>query len=322
MTTFIQARNYTAGRIKPIRLIVMHDMETLQRDGTALAVARWFGGASAPQASCHYCVDDRMVIQCVKDADTAWGAPGANSDGLQIELAGMASQTGVTWEDPYSRQELALAAKLCAALAKKYAIPVVHLTPAQVAGGRQKGLCGHIDVTRAFDTVGGHTDPGPDFPWDVYLTMVKVELDALNGHVWKRSAIAAAAATLGVSVAVLGYVTQTSDPTPAPKPTVTVVPRTAAPTTAPVKPTTSKTKPTTKPTSVPTGVPRVTVTVTVTPTTITATKKPSAVVYVIVRAGDSLYAYALKYHTTTKAIETLNKLTSTTLHVGQRVRVK
>src|SRR5436853_507127 len=36
-----------------------------------------------------------------------------------------------------------------------------------------KGFTTHAEVTRAFKTPGGHTDPGPNFPIDEYLTLVR-----------------------------------------------------------------------------------------------------------------------------------------------------
>lgn len=41
----------------------------------------------------------------------------------------------------------------------------------------QGGLCGHRDVTVATNTVGGHSDPGPNFPWDVLLDDIKTLLE-------------------------------------------------------------------------------------------------------------------------------------------------
>jgi hypothetical protein len=38
----------------------------------------------------------------VLDNDIAFAAPGVNSDGIQLELAGVARQTREEWLDPYS----------------------------------------------------------------------------------------------------------------------------------------------------------------------------------------------------------------------------
>jgi hypothetical protein len=56
------------------------------------------------------------------------------------------------------------------------------------------GYCGHGDVEGAWHKSGGHTDPGPDFPWDVLeqeivkLTVpvgVEMEDDVKASHTWR-----------------------------------------------------------------------------------------------------------------------------------------
>ncbi|TMR10977.1 hypothetical protein ETD86_37310 [Nonomuraea turkmeniaca] len=171
----IQARYFTQGRIRKIRLLVIHSMEAPEKPTTAENVAKWFA-TSAPRTSAHVCVDNNSTVRCVDDNDTAWCAPNANADGLHVELSGYARQTRADWLDTFSRATLANAAKVVASWAKKYDIPVKKLTPAQVAAGK-KGICGHVDVTRAYPGTGSHTDPGSKFPWDVFIAMVKDELD-------------------------------------------------------------------------------------------------------------------------------------------------
>ena len=219
---FKQARNYTKGRRKKIRVIVIHDMEAPEAAQTAENVAAWMAGSTAPQASYHYGVDADSVVQIVRDYDTAWHCPNANADGLGVEPPGYAKQVRREWTDAYSAASLRRSARLTASLAKKYGIPVRRLTAAQIRDGVSKGFVGHVDVSRAFDTPGGHVDPGPFFPWDVYLKMVQIELDALNGRKWTSSAAKRAAAALGVAIAVFTGVTVTNDPAPKP-PVISVV---------------------------------------------------------------------------------------------------
>lgn len=296
---YIQAKNYHRGRVRPLRAIVIHDMEAPETEGRARWCANYFAGKDAPQASAHFCVDDKEVIQGVHLEDTAWAAPGLNADGINIENAGYAGQKRSDWIDAYSRQELALLAKLTAALCKKYSIPVRRLTVAQVKDGKSRGICGHVDVTNAFPDLGtGHTDPGQFFPWDVFLKMVQAEYDALNKKAWSKSAIAAVAVALGVPV--LAFIGITTGPTPpAPKPT----PK-PTPTPAPSVPGCGT--PTVKPTPQPTVKP---------------TPKPVPTYYVV-KKGDTLYSIAKKYKTTVAAIQKLNGLKSTTIAAGQKLRVK
>jgi N-acetyl-anhydromuramyl-L-alanine amidase AmpD len=171
----IQAVNYTPANRTDIRVLVIHTMESPEKPGTARGVAEWFAGkrGAAPKASAHYCVDELEVVQCVRHSDVAWHAPGANRTGIGIELAGRAAQSADDWQDAASTATLELAAELCCALATAYGIPVRRLTPAQISAG-ERGICGHVDVTLSCPDKGhGHYDPGPNFPWDGFLSRVE-----------------------------------------------------------------------------------------------------------------------------------------------------
>lgn len=173
--TFIQAASCGPARAgAKIDWLVMHTMESQKKPGTAKNVALWFGGKTKtlpPKASAHYCVDGVDIIQCVSESVVAWAAPGANKNGIHIEHAGYAAQTPVEWGDPYSRAVLLLSSKLAADICKRHAIPIVRLSVEELKAGH-RGLCGHVDITNAFNGGKGHTDPGPSFPWDDYLEMV------------------------------------------------------------------------------------------------------------------------------------------------------
>ena len=170
--TTIPSPNFTRGRARNVRVVVIHTVEAPERGTIAEDVARnWFATAAA-RSSAHYVVDNDSIVRCVDEANTAWAAPGANADGIQIEHAGYAAQNPGQWGDDYSRAMLDLSARLTADLCRRYAIPAVHLTPAQLAAGA-RGIIGHIDATNAYGPRGGHTDPGPSFPWDTYLELVR-----------------------------------------------------------------------------------------------------------------------------------------------------
>lgn len=175
---FLQAKGYTAVPItKPrrITLIVIHTMEYPERPQGAEWCAGFFTNPIGPggkpvSASAHYAVDQDSIMQCVRDRDCAWGAPGANSNGIHIEHVGYASQTAAQWQDEPSRATLRLSARLVRKLCAKYTLPMGLLTPEEVRAGRS-GICGHDAVSKAFG--GTHWDPGPNFPWATYLNLIR-----------------------------------------------------------------------------------------------------------------------------------------------------
>jgi N-acetyl-anhydromuramyl-L-alanine amidase AmpD len=171
---FVQARNYTKGRTHSIDVLVIHTMESPEKPDTAEAVANWFAGSTAPQASAHYCIDNNSIVQSVKDTDVAWHAPGANHDGLGFEHAGRAAQSPADWSDAYSDQMLRLSAELVAQKCKEYGIPAVWLREADLLAGR-RGITGHVQVSNAFKQ-STHTDPGQSFPIERYLGYVSSHL--------------------------------------------------------------------------------------------------------------------------------------------------
>lgn len=171
--TFIQAKNFTRGRFgSPVMLVVLHTMEVPEKPNKARQIAQWFAGATAPQASAHFCVDDMEIVQCVAESDTAWAAPGANRNGVHIEQAGRAGQTAAEWADPFSESMLRRSAALTADLCRRHGVPIKRLNAEEVKAGA-KGICGHVDVTKAFPALKGtHWDPGPAFPWAHFIELV------------------------------------------------------------------------------------------------------------------------------------------------------
>ena len=60
----------------------------------------------------------------------------------------------------------------------KYGIPAVHLTDAQIVAAHNgdktvKGICMHMDISRALKIVGGHQDPGANFPIAAFIASLK-----------------------------------------------------------------------------------------------------------------------------------------------------
>jgi N-acetyl-anhydromuramyl-L-alanine amidase AmpD len=153
-----------------VRVVVIHSMEAPEKGETAENVARFFQNTQNP-ASAHLCIDNNSIVQCVFDNDIAFAAPGVNSDGIQLELAGFAKQKREEWMDAYSILVLENAANAAAQYSLKYNIPIKHLTDAELEAG-QKGIIGHVQATRVYKK-STHTDPGEGFPWDHFIDRVK-----------------------------------------------------------------------------------------------------------------------------------------------------
>ncbi len=177
---FVEAKSYGNGRDgKAIRFIVIHytagsERATSAEDGAAYDQRRTDG------TSTHHFHDQDSTIQCVRLRDRANAARHrGNRLGIQHELCGTA-QTRAQWLDAASKATLERAAKQVARECRMFDIPVRRLSVAETRRAwtefpnGPKGIVGHVDCTRAFPEDGGdHTDPGADFPWDVFLDMVR-----------------------------------------------------------------------------------------------------------------------------------------------------
>jgi N-acetyl-anhydromuramyl-L-alanine amidase AmpD len=175
---WVEPASWTNANRTSVQLVVIHDTEGSSHsqsaeDGAAYDARRTDG------TSTHYFHDNNSTVQCVRTADQAHTArTQGNKRGIHHELCAKASFSRSQWlSEDYGLPMLRRAAKQAARDAKKWDIPVRKLSPSQVADG-VKGFCGHGDVTKAFPQDNGtHTDPGPNFPWDVFIDMVQ---DALN----------------------------------------------------------------------------------------------------------------------------------------------
>lgn len=179
VTGHIEARNWSR-QLGPQRKrwIVLHDMEAPEKGDTAESVARFFRDqAPSPSgSSAQFCIDSDSVVECVPAELVAWHAPGANQLGIGLEHAGYGRQTREQWLDDYGKTMLSLSAQLCAELCQHFGIPPVALDPDDLRANLT-GITRHADVTLAFpEKSHGHTDPGPAFPLDYYLALVRGHL--------------------------------------------------------------------------------------------------------------------------------------------------
>ncbi|WP_177166080.1 N-acetylmuramoyl-L-alanine amidase [Nitrosomonas ureae] len=173
---FVPTKNFNKiDSIRSVRVIVIHSMEADEKGDTAEKIAKHFA-TTKKKKSAHICIDNNSIVQCVLDNNVAWAAPGANHDGIQIELAGYAAQKQPEWLDQYSTLVLENAAEVIAQYCLKYSIPIRQLTIEQLKDKKSKGIVSHSQVSEAFK-MSSHTDPGEGFPWQYFLDRVSVRYE-------------------------------------------------------------------------------------------------------------------------------------------------
>jgi hypothetical protein len=168
---FVQAKYYTKTNGRTVRLQVIHDMEFPEKATAAEDVANFFKKGPPSKGSAHYCHDNDSTVQCVLDKDVANAAPGANHDGLHHELAGYAKQTADDWRDTFSTALLARTAVVVHEKCVEYGNQQTWLSDAEIAAGKS-GICDHAAISRVYRR-STHTDPGPFFPKDYFVDLVR-----------------------------------------------------------------------------------------------------------------------------------------------------
>ncbi|WP_411576902.1 N-acetylmuramoyl-L-alanine amidase [Streptomyces sp. SCSIO ZS0520] len=142
------AGNYARGRSAAIRTIVIHVTQ-----GSYAGSISWFQNP-ASGVSAHYILrsSDGEVTQMVRDGDTAYHARSANPSALGIEHEGYVSDP--SWfTDAMYRSSAALTRHL----ADRHGIPK-----------DRAHIVGHNEVPG-----NDHTDPGPHWNWNYYMSLVQ-----------------------------------------------------------------------------------------------------------------------------------------------------
>jgi peptidoglycan hydrolase-like protein with peptidoglycan-binding domain len=153
-----------------VRLIVVHTSEGAQ-DFTSLG--NYFKSSSVQASSQVGCDNSSRgkIGEYVSRGDKAWTQANANPYCTSNELC-TPSGAAQGWSDGTWRSKdtmLRNCADWIAEEAKYFGIPITKLSASQAQGG-SKGVCGHGDLGSAG---GGHTDPGPNFPWSYVLDLAR-----------------------------------------------------------------------------------------------------------------------------------------------------
>lgn len=174
---WIPPRSFSRGRPtgQPTKICVHYtagsERSTSAEDGALYDQRRTDGTSSG------YYADSNSVVHCVRTTDRSHTAlRHGNDDAIHYELCGTA-QTRAQWLDAASRPTLRNAARQMVRDMRKYGIPLKRLVGRQVRDRSAKGICGHVDFTTGWPEDGGtHTDPGPQFPWDVLFADITAAL--------------------------------------------------------------------------------------------------------------------------------------------------
>lgn len=150
----------------PISLVAVH---TAEGATTAQSLEGYLDGPNV-EASYHKLIDDNEVITYLADeTQAAWAMLSGNHCSVQLCLTGFAAWPRSEWLA--HDHMLHLGAEVAAQWCTRYGIPPKKLTPTQV-GADWWGICGHWDWTLG-KRDGTHTDPGANFPWDVFIQYVR-----------------------------------------------------------------------------------------------------------------------------------------------------
>lgn len=161
--------HYSAGNNKPPTRVVIHCTVSPCARGGARDTAAYFRGRSSG-GSAHYAVDPGEVVQPAYDSVICWHAP-PNPHSLGVEQCDPMKGKGNRWKDADHQAMLKRGAELVAQLCLAYDIPIQRIDATDLKLGR-KGICGHDDVSDAFHQ-SSHWDPGPAFPWEDFMGMVR-----------------------------------------------------------------------------------------------------------------------------------------------------
>lgn len=170
-----------------ISLVALHTNEGDNKpneadDKTAENLAGYLDreNAAGRGKSYHKICDDDSTVNYVPDSQASWALRTGNARSLNLCMTGWARWSRVDWMAHYPM--LRRAAAEVRGWCETYNIPMRKLTPAQV-GADWWGICGHVDWSLGKRPLlgkasGDHTDPGPNFPWDLFIPMVIGETES------------------------------------------------------------------------------------------------------------------------------------------------
>jgi hypothetical protein len=160
--------------------VVIHSTGvTLKLHIPAKNTARFFESCANDSGSTQAIADEDEGYKCVLDREICAGAPPANTHGVHIEQPGTITDPRSLWlsvPDQIERVSF-WTAKKC----HMYDIPAVLLHEDDLPDDPNgiHGITYHEAISKKYKQ-STHTDPGPGFPWDVFMSKVREYMNRFN----------------------------------------------------------------------------------------------------------------------------------------------
>jgi hypothetical protein len=151
---------------------VLHSAETPLRAGYAAAIARYFRDSAA--TSCHYMTDPAETWGVLPDELIAWHCGNGNLNSLALEQAGYASFTRAQWTGSDGMAQLHRNAAVMRATKVRYGIGTYWMSDQQLRDAHAARIVGGwVTHDQCRRVLGGttHTDPMPNFPFDLQMQL-------------------------------------------------------------------------------------------------------------------------------------------------------
>ncbi|OBA54004.1 N-acetylmuramoyl-L-alanine amidase [Corynebacterium sp. EPI-003-04-2554_SCH2473622] len=155
--------------------IVLHTYECPRESGTQALINRadWQQKSRTGSYTILVAADGKTLRANDDDYSPAAALYTSNINGFHLSFLAYAASSRAEWLK-YDAQ-LRAGARVVADWCRRYGHAPRHLSVAEVRGRRAKGICTHADVSAAYRE-SDHTDPGKNFPMDVFTAMVAEEL--------------------------------------------------------------------------------------------------------------------------------------------------
>ncbi len=162
---------YYGPALPDVRQIVIHSVESGMTPGIGESLMTGWWRNPDNKSSVHGIADPRDYCSSVPESSRAWHCGAGNPTSVGIEHSGRAAFSKDDWLTVAAVKMLNNSARNTARIAKRHDIPLRWLSVAEVKANA-KGFCTHNDMRLAR---GGttHTDPGPNFPYALYMQLVQ-----------------------------------------------------------------------------------------------------------------------------------------------------